>query len=139
MIGPAAWARPMRMQSRNGWAKTCLRRRCLVPQLRPTSTTATFTWAAVTNAISYRVVLTDNTTGGSVSLSTGSATSLLSTSATGLISGHSYTFSVWSQFPNLANPGGGTNLESSPVVLPRTFTVLTSLAAPTLSWPVNIA
>ena len=107
------------------------------PSSVQTSTTATFTWAAVTNAISYRVVLTDNTTGGSVTLSTGSTTSLLSTSATGLISGHSYTFSVWSQFPNLANSGGGTNLESSPVASSSTFTVLTSLAAPTLSWPVN--
>jgi hypothetical protein len=102
-----------------------------------TSTSATFNWGAVNDAISYQVVLTDNTTGSSVTLSTGGSTTLLSTSASGLISGHSYTFSVWSQLPNLANPGGGANLESSPVASSTTFTVLTSLAAPTLSWPVD--
>ncbi len=104
-----------------------------------TATSATFNWAAVNDAISYRVVLTDNTTGGSVTLSTGNVTALLSTSTVDpLISGHSYTLSVWSQFPNLSNPGtGGTNLESSPVSSSTTFTVLTSLGAPTLSWPVD--
>ncbi len=103
-----------------------------------TATSATFNWGAVNDAISYRVLLTDNTTGGSVTLSTGAITTQLSTSASGLISGHSYTFSVWSQFPNLSNPGtGGVNLESSPVAVSTTFTVVTSLTAPTLSWPVN--
>ncbi len=97
----------------------------------------TFTWTDVANAVSYQVVLTDNTTGSSVTLSTGGVTTLLSTSASGLVSGHNYTFSVWSQFPNLSNPGGGANLESSPVSSSLTFTVLTSLAAPTLTWPVN--
>ena len=46
-----------------------------------TSTSATFNWGAVNDAISYRVVLTDNTTGSSVTLSTGGITTLLSTSA----------------------------------------------------------
>ena len=102
-----------------------------------TSANAMFAWGAVTNAISYRVVLTDNTTGGSVTLSTGAATTLLSTSGSGLISGHNYTFSVWSQFPNLSNPAGGTNLESSPASSSVTFTVLTSLATPILTWPAD--
>ena len=112
---------------------------CLAPASVLSSTSPTFTWAPVDDAISYRVVLTDNTTGSSVTLSTRRTRYRLTfrLPPAALISGHSYTFSVWSQFPNLSNSGGGTNLESSPVASSMTFTVLTSLTAPTLSWPVD--
>jgi subtilase family serine protease len=106
------------------------------------TTSPTFQWTPVDTAISYRITLTDNTTGAAVSLQSGFSkdpvTGYLSTSASvPLVSGHSYTFSVWSQLPNLSNPGGGANLLSSPVSASATFTVLTSLAVPTLVWPVN--